>query len=346
MAKGTPPNPRHTVKLMADCMDECLWCPTTVDGKPAMHAVCRCNAVNIIENPIYLLKAYIDKPLIEGDIVVKHYELDRFSSYPVFPDRTAQVAIHFFIQPPLCEEGEKFKANVAIVDMYGNEHKMSGVIFAPLNPEPEKLKLSQGESVADIANPVERRVVEALKAEMCKYETCGKKAGGLGTVITRYKNKVLLGVGSDIRTLSAPDEQPIISEPHNARIESDIAEMLIVYYENLAKQEDWDVFKNALLKRLNRNCDYNVIGYFIVLVLMKIGEFSAALQTAKKDLQGDSEYGFSNVLMLLDGLLKYNHDILREDQLDEIEALARDTKGHTFRISERIAVIRGRRTIT
>jgi hypothetical protein len=339
MTTETLRRPHRTVKLVPESGEGCVWCQATVDGQPAMHLVCRCRATNIINYPIYLLKAYIDRPFIEGDIVVKHYASDIYGTYPIFPNSTGEVAIHFFVQPLTCESGKDFNATVTVIDMYGNRHHTGKVTFMKLDPEMKPEEPGKGESVSAIQNPIERRVAEILKTEICKYEHCGKKEGGLGSVITKYDNRIIIGVGSDYRTLCSPDDPLIINDPQNARIESDNVDLLLNYYANLEKPEHKDVFRNALLKRLDRNCEYQIVGYFVALVLIKIDELSAALEVAKNDLQGDSGYGFSSFLMLLDGMLKYAHNVFSDDQLNEILIFIQDIEGHTFRISERLAAV-------
>ncbi len=332
--------PRQTVKLVPESEEGCVWCQAMVDGRPAMHVVCRCQATNIIDNPIYLLKAYIGKPYVEGDIVVKHYESDIYGTYPIFPHSTGQVAIHFFIQPLKCDAGKDYKAAVTVIDMYGNEHHTGKLNFRALTPESKMAVSEEGESISDIQNPVEKKVAEVLKMEKCRYENCGKKEGGLGSVITKYKDRIKIGVGSDLRTLCVPEDQSIVDDPENARVESDNVDLLLDYYRNLEGHEYKEVFKDALLRRMNKNSEYKAVAYFMVLVLIKIDRLSAALQVAKRDLLGDSEYGFNNILMLLDGMLKYNHNDFTNDQLDEIEIYIEDLEEHTFRISERLEVIR------
>jgi hypothetical protein len=82
-------------------------------------------------------------------------------------------------------------------------------------------------------------------------------------------------------------------------IESDNAAALLSLYGSLQT--------NALLKRLSKTTEYAPIGYFICYVLFSIGHLSDALDTARKCLQGDAAYGFSDLLRLLDALLRFKH---------------------------------------
>jgi hypothetical protein len=99
-------------------------------------------------------------------------------------------------------------------------------------------------------------------------------------------------------------------------------------------------FVTALLERLSRSTDYASVGYLILLVLFRIGGLSEALETAKKNLQKDEAYGFSDPLRLLDGLLHFEHQSFTLELLDQIEKLVESIEENTFNIQERIAAIR------
>lgn len=96
----------------------------------------------------------------------------------------------------------------------------------------------------------------------------------------------------------------------------------------------------SLLKRLSREAAYAPVGYFILLVLYRIGYLNKALETAKKELQADSAYGFSDFLRLLDGLLKYEYTEFSTEMLNDIEQFLKGIKEHTFGISERLLAVR------
>ena len=41
----------------------------------------------------------------------------------------SELSFDFFVQPPVKEEGILFKADVAIIDQFGNEHWLKGLEF-------------------------------------------------------------------------------------------------------------------------------------------------------------------------------------------------------------------------
>ena len=72
----------------------------------------------------------------------------------------------------------------------------------------------------------------------------------------------------------------------------------------------------------------------------RIGHLRTALATAGAQLQGDDAYGFSDLLRLIDGMLRFEHPSLTEEDLDEIEGFVRGVEEHSFRILERVAAVR------
>lgn len=194
-----------------------------------------------------------------------------------------------------------------------------------------------------IADPIERDVAAVLKAESTRYQEYGRRTGGLGSVQTTYRGQTFPSLGSEWRRADSPENQSIIQDPENARIESDNATALVNVYEGLRSEEERNRFVQALLNRLSRDAEYAPVGYLILLVLFRIGRLSDALQVAVRSLQGDQGTGFSDLLRLLDGLLRYEHQHFSPELMDEIERSIEGIQEHTFRVRERIAAIRAYR---
>jgi hypothetical protein len=89
--------------------------------------------------------------------------------------------------------------------------------------------------------------------------------------------------------------------------------------------------------------EYAPVGYFILLVLHRVCHLSDVLLVAKGQLEGDKAYGFSDLLRLLDGLLRFRHPEFSLEQLDEVERFVDGVEEHTFGIRERLAAIRAYR---
>jgi hypothetical protein len=96
------------------------------------------------------------------------------------------------------------------------------------------------------------------------------------------------------------------------------------------------------LDRLASSKGYLSVSDFIVAVLWKVGFLSRALEKAKRDLpQNEAHaFGLSNMLMLLNGLLKYRHPDFSNAVLDDIERVTHDMAENTFMIPMKIQAIR------
>jgi hypothetical protein len=150
-------------------------------------------------------------------------------------------------------------------------------------------------------------------------------------------------VGTDWREIGSPKEKSIVPDPELASITSDNAEALLNLYNKLTDDKERNKFVNILLSRLSRDGVHAPIGYLILLVLFRLGHLSNVLIKAKRDLQKDREYGFSDFLRLLDGLLRFAHPSFTSLDLDEIEKFIEGLEEYSFNIQERISAIRATR---
>lgn len=98
-------------------------------NEPTMQVVSSWHVTNITNNQLFILGARIVKPRTDGHVFVEHPETRIFGSYPILPGDTSEVSADFWIQPPVKEKGQPFKARIVLIDQYGNEHKTSNVVF-------------------------------------------------------------------------------------------------------------------------------------------------------------------------------------------------------------------------
>jgi hypothetical protein len=262
------------------------------------------------------------------------------SSIP--PGVTTDISIVFFGKADTPGNSSSLVLDFVFIDQLGNSHRCRRVKFARRIPKRKEQSAPVDEIVSDIAHPVERTVVSVLMAEADRYHNCGRTAGGLGSICTKYRGAEYHGVGSDSWAVGSAKLQSLVENPVDAEIESEHATSLIVYYQSLGP-EDKELFVKTMLDRLSKEGYRAYVGYFVFFVLFRIGKMKEALEKAKVDLQGDSVYGFSNILMLLDGLLKYRYTMFSEAMLDEIEQCLKDVREHKFKIAERITAIRATR---
>ena len=333
-----PKVPRETVRLVPQQHNN-WWHLGSTKGEPAMQVVCDWYITNVSDVDALICEVSLRKPKTIGHIFVRHPHQDIYGRYPISPGCTTKARADFWVKPPIRKEGEPLVVDIDFVDQFGNSHRVRKVKFRPPPEKKEKSIVPQMETVSNISNPVEREMVTVLQAEIDRYKECGRKVGGLGSIQTTYNGRTYCGLGDDWRKANSPKLQAIVSNPENAKIESDNASTLIKFYSTLKNHQQND-FVESLLRRLSRKTVYAPVGYFILFVLCNIGYLNKALETAKKELQGDPAYGFSDFLRLLDGLLKYEYPEFSTEMLNDIEQFLKGIKDSTFRISERVSAIR------
>jgi hypothetical protein len=307
-----------------------------------MQVVGRWHATNIIGEQVLLLGARLSKPPTDGHVMVRHPEQNIFGRYPIRPGATTEVSTDFWVMPPTKKEGQDLVANVILIDQYGNPHKVKAVRFR--GPRVPEIKVEPPrETIHSISDPIAKQVAAVLKSEVSRYGQCGRRVGGLGSIQTTLSGRQYAGVGTEWREADSPRNQSIVASPGDVHIDSDNAAALLNLYDHLGSEGERSRFVAAMLNRLSRATEYACVGYLVLYVLFLRGHMSLVLDKAKRDLQGDDAYGFSDLLRLLDALLRFRHDLFDEDMLDAVERFAEGLNEHTFGIAERLASIRASR---
>jgi hypothetical protein len=146
-------------------------------------------------------------------------------------------------------------------------------------------------------------------------------------------------------TPNSTDNQMIVSDPEAATVKSDNLEALLSFHGRLSGEDERATFANALLNRLDDKAGYLAVSYFIIAVLWRTGFLAEALRKARRSLPENENraFGLSNVLMLLNGLLRYRHPEFSGGILDEIERMLNGLNEHPFLIPTKLAAIRAHR---
>ena len=343
--------PTETLRLAAKPEGACWWHMGKKADEPIMQIVGSLFATNIaslaVRIPqVELRYGFLGRKRASGMVMVaRSWRENMYGMYDIPAGETRDVSFDFWVYPPVAEAEELFTArSVVFIDQFGNRHKLKRVGFrstaadhAPKPKEPEEFPY-------EIADPIEKEIVSVLKAELGRYQMCGRTVGGLGSVHIVYKGQPFTGVGNDSWT-DSPLNEVIVPDPEAASLNSDNMEALVAFHQRLTTDEDRARFVQALLDRLGPKKGYLSISYFIVAVLCSVGSLPEALQKARQDLPaGESKvFGLSNVLMLLNGLLKYRHPDFTNDMLDEIERMIHGMHEHPFLIPAKLAAIRTNR---
>lgn len=123
--------PKKTVILVPVSLRNAFWWHMgSMSGQPAMQIVGDLNVTNISKYNVYLMGARLRKPRAVGHVCVRVQGSNIYSSNSMIPQGAlSDLRFDFFVQPPVCKEGSPFKADVAIIDQFGNEHWLKKVNF-------------------------------------------------------------------------------------------------------------------------------------------------------------------------------------------------------------------------
>jgi hypothetical protein len=332
--------PRETLRIVQDTRSS-FWGPATIGDVPAMQVVLDGYVTDISGKPNRVLRVEIPKPLTDAAMLLSNNH-DARRPQILSANECAEFRVCFFVQPVVAKKGKPWESKVIFIDQYGNRHKVGKCVFRPIvidrPPQPKEPE----EYPYEIADPIEKEVVAVLKAELNRYEVCDRRFGGLGSIHIVYQGHPFTGVGGDAWNPNSPLNQVIVSDPEAASLMSDNLDALMALYRGLESDEEKGRFVKALLDRLDARRGYLAVSYFMVAVLWRVGSFADALRKAREALPENETrvFGLSNVLMLLNGLLKYRYPEFTNEMLDEIERMTHGLKEPVFRIPAKIAAVR------
>lgn len=186
---------------------------------------------------------------------------------------------------------------------------------------------------------MEEAVLSVLDAELAVWR---QYAGRLGSVQTYYKGRSTRGVGTEWREREAALVE-LLPKAERGLIMSENAEALLRIHDKVSGTFDEFRFVALLLSHLSGGTRYACVGYLVLLVLFRIGQLPKALQYAVSGLSRDKAYGFSDFLRLLDALLRFEHNAFTSEGLTAVNLFVDLVDGHTFRIWDRVAALKGLR---
>lgn len=123
--------PSKTMVLIPVSRSNALWWHMgSMGDQPAMQIVGDLNITNISKYDVVVMGAKLRKPKAVGHALVRAHDSSMYSSKHSIPQGSiSDLRFDFFVQPPVREVGKLFKADVAIIDQFGNEHWLKGLEF-------------------------------------------------------------------------------------------------------------------------------------------------------------------------------------------------------------------------
>ena len=327
------------------------------DGSLVTQIVADFAVKNQSQSPIGLTRARLIKPRISGEVLhnmitvrEQHGRMHGTaytSDHRIAPGTTLPASAMLMIRgTPRRDEGDDLVVVIGISDEDGNEQRVQVQCKGLRKPKPSELP-KPVEALHTILDAIEKDVASVLQTELSRYEVNGRQTGGLGSVHIVVEGREVKQFAGDARLMQATENQEVIADPNKAQLRSDTLDALLALHAQLATVDERSRFAVALLSRLDADKGYARVAYLIALVLWRTGELEQALEAAMIGLPEDDrkEFGLSNVLMLLNGLLRYRHSDFTFEMLDTIERSLQGSKEHAFRIPQKIAAIRAQRLL-
>ncbi len=312
-------------------------------------------AKNKTSTPIALISGSITRPRIEGEVthalvMLRAPKQNMYGSADASGHRlpgnmslpgTLDIMIRrdTMLECPTRKTPARFK----IFDDDGNfETLQVDLVGYPKAKKPEPLA---PEHSFEIDDPIEKDLVSVLESELHRYANNGRSCGGLGSIHLAYQGRVMNSFGATGRQANVPRQQSIAPDADCAEIKSDNLNALHQLNLNLPSDDERDRLAVFILNRIGKDRGYVKISYFLIYALFQMNRLGDALNAAKDKLERDDNvhFGIGNILMLLDGLLRYRHIDFSPKNLDDIQAFIFGLDDHSFEISEKIADIRARR---
>ncbi len=123
--------PRKSIIIVPTPGENNLWWHMgSTNGEPAMQVSAHFKVTNITKTDISLPAARMKKPKLYGGVMVKDAESNFHGGYVIPPKHTTDLSLHFWILPPRKSEGENFRADIAVLDQFGNEHWLKNLEFS------------------------------------------------------------------------------------------------------------------------------------------------------------------------------------------------------------------------
>ena len=123
------PRKKITFILNTEGRTHAHWDNTEFYGEPAMSIRSSWYVTNLTDESIWILRAYLEKPRIDGSI---SFPEDSYDNISISPRDPTKVVVDFCIQPPACKEGEIFKGKIVFIDHFNRQHKVKVTFMPPI----------------------------------------------------------------------------------------------------------------------------------------------------------------------------------------------------------------------
>lgn len=348
---------RRTFHITPDTMQARWSTHRQTDDSMTTQITLRGMVKNLTDAPLGLVTPKLINPRMKGEVVHADimvplagsnvYGTATHSGHRVPPKGIAPVSLHIMIRgTPRSAAHETLHAVISVADDEGNEQRIKTALRGAPPPKPAEPAIPL-EKAFLISNPVEKEIASVLQSELSRYDKNGRQRGGFGSIHIVYQGRMLTGFGQDSWNPDSPKNQSIVESSGTAELHSDNLAALLAFYQGLSTDSEKEKFASSLLDRLDADKGYLRVSYFIVCVLWKTGHLNDALNKASSLPEDEMKvFGLSNILYMINGLLRYQHTDFTPEMLDQIERFTHVLKKErSFQIPEKIAAIRATRLL-
>jgi hypothetical protein len=131
-----PRIPRKTLSIWPmrryPLMSDQRWRTASVGDQPVMQIVSEWQVTNLAKKAIHIHRVRIRQPRkarTDGEVYMIDPQTNLADDVMLAPRSSAEVLTQFFVHPPVCQEGEDFKAKIVFIDQFGNKHKTKWIVF-------------------------------------------------------------------------------------------------------------------------------------------------------------------------------------------------------------------------
>ncbi|MHC2276363.1 hypothetical protein ACVME8_002974 [Bradyrhizobium diazoefficiens] len=322
------------------------WHPTKqADGSTTVQVAAHLLVKNQHDQPVGLAQVRIIRPrslrheVVQSDVLVQSSNSDLHgnafgSGHRVPAGMPLPAHVHILVRrraSPRAPDAD-LRVLLAIVDEDGNEQR----VWITCKGQPAQAKGRApvpSEPIHTIEDPIAKNVAAILQAEAARYDKNGRKSGGFGSLHITTHGRAINALGQDGWETNSPRNQEIYTEPKFAALCSDNLDAIL----KLERPR----LTVALRDRLGQP-SYERVSYFIVCVLWRLGDLETALTLAAAKLPKEdaTDFGLSNTLFMLNGLLRYVHIDFSEADLDSVEKFIDRVGSEGFHIRQKLAAIR------
>jgi hypothetical protein len=122
--------PTRTLRIVPQARPNALWWHMGSRGDvPVMQVVGDFLVTNVTTLAVMVPAVRLRKPKTLGFATVRASDSNLHGQHPIPPGGSSDLRFVLWVEPPVRKKGEIFRADIALVDQFGNEHWLKNLEF-------------------------------------------------------------------------------------------------------------------------------------------------------------------------------------------------------------------------